>query len=90
MHIAINVDKRHDLAELLYDTLDSRGGLSRAAELQRLACVEELDTQHRLGVVNEANELGSRRLLACALALLERRIAVTRVRVCDGNAMNVR
>ena len=25
-----------------------------------------------------------------ALALLERRIAVTRVRVCDGNAMNVR
>ena len=24
------------------------------------------------------------------LALLERRIAVTRVRVCDGNAMNVR
>ena len=32
----------------------------------------------------------SRRLLERALALLERRIAVTRVRVCDGNAMNVR
>ena len=32
----------------------------------------------------------SRRLLERALSLLERRIAVTRVRVCDGNAMNVR
>ena len=32
----------------------------------------------------------SRRLLERALALLERHIAVTRVCVCDGNAMNVR
>ena len=32
----------------------------------------------------------SRRLLERALALLERRLAATRVRVCDGNAMRVR
>ena len=32
----------------------------------------------------------SRRLLERALALLERRIAATHVRVCDGNAMRVR
>ena len=32
----------------------------------------------------------SRRLLERALALLERRVAATHVRVCDGNAMRVR
>ena len=41
-------------------------------------------------IIRPWNSWNSRRLLERALALLERRIAVTRVRVCDGNAMNVR
>ena len=39
---------------------------------------------------NSRRLLERRRLLACSLALLERRIAATRVRVCGDNAMNVR
>ena len=74
----------------LADSASASG--TRAAQMEPLGTIwnARRATGTAAGSGTREAQLERRRLLGRALALLERRIAVTRVRVCDGNAMNVR
>ena len=81
-----------DIISVLHPPLRTLWNARRAigSALGQWNALRPLEQSLRLYLERAKRIWNSRRLLERALALLERRIAATRARVCDGNAMNVR
>lgn len=56
--VGVVIHKRYNLTIVGYEGFKLRAGACRAAELEGLGCVHELDGQHGLAVVGHLYELG--------------------------------
>ena len=59
MHVPVVIDERNDLAVLCKDFLDLPRRAERSTELKRLSCIEELDGEYALCILDNAYELCS-------------------------------